>query len=148
MSDYDTDFYAWTQRQAAVIRAGAWAKVDREHLAEEIEDMGKSERRAVVSHLRVILTHRLKWDYQSERRSHSWLSSILHAQAEIELHLHDSPSLYHELPSFIARAYGYARRVAARETGLPIGTFPPSCPWSSEHVLGEDFIPNTPKEDA
>jgi hypothetical protein len=60
---YDTDFYAWTQAQATALRAGAWDDVDRAHLAEEIEDVGKSERRALAGHLRVLLTHFLKWEF-------------------------------------------------------------------------------------
>jgi len=76
MSDYDDDFYAWTQTQAAALRAQQGEALDWRHLAEEIEDVGKSERRAVSSHLRVLLTHLLKWQVQPERRSDSWLHSV------------------------------------------------------------------------
>jgi Domain of unknown function DUF29 len=140
MSDYDTDFYAWTQAQAQALRAGAWDAVDRDHLAEEIEDVGKSERRALVSHLRVLLTHLLKWEYQPERRSDSWLHSMGHAQIEVQTIMDDSPSLRAEFYSFVHRAYQQARPLAARETRLPTVTFPLACPWDPELLLNPEFL--------
>ena len=139
--DYDTDFYAWTQAQAAAIRAGTWDAVDRAHLAEEVEDVGKSERRALVSHLRVLLTHLLKWQVQPERRSDGWVDSMLHAQIEAQTILEDSPSLSPELPTFVARAYTQARRVAARETRLDLVRFPDTCAWTPEDLLDPETVP-------
>jgi len=144
MSDpsYDTDFYAWTQAQAAALRAQQWDALDIAHLAEEIDDLGTSQRHAVVSHLRVLLTHLLKWQYQPERRSESWLHSMGNAQVEIETYLDENRSLRRELSAFIARAYPHARRLAARETGLPTVTFPLACPWDPEQLLAPDFLPD------
>jgi hypothetical protein len=138
MSDYDTDFYAWTQAQAQAIRAGAWEAVDRDHLAEEIEDMGASQRHAVVSHLRILLVHLLKWEFQPERQSESWLHSIANAQIEIETYLEESPSLRPQLPAFVARAYPQARRLALRETGMAPRVFPADCPWAPDQLLNPD----------
>lgn len=146
MSDYDTDFYTWVQRQAAAIRAGAWGEVDREHVAEEIEDVGRSERRALVSHLRVLLTHLLKWEHQPQRRSDGWLHSMGNAQIEVQTILDDNRSLRRELPDIVGRAYEQARRLASRETGLPIDTLPLSCPWSPEQLLNQATIPDKPDE--
>ena len=139
--DYDTDFYAWTQAQAAAIRAGAWGDVDRAHLAEEVEDVGWSERRALVSHLRVLLTHLLKWEYQPERRSDSWVDSMANAQIEAQTILDDSPSLRPELPASVTRAYEQARFLAARQTRLDLVRFPELCPWSPDHLLYPDIVP-------
>jgi hypothetical protein len=141
MSTYDTDFYAWTQAQAAALRAKDLTALDLEHLAEEIESVGASDRRAIRSHLRVLLTHALKWAYQPDRRSESWRSSISMARIFIEETLHDSPSLRTFLPEAWAWAYPHARRLAALETGLPLATFPEACPWPIEQVLDEDFWP-------
>jgi len=138
--DYDTDFYAWTQAQAAALRAGAWDDVDREHLAEEIEDVGKSERRAVVSHLRVLLTHLLKWEFQPERRSDGWLHSMGNAQIELQTLLDDNATLHRELHHFVHRAYQQARHLAARETRLPTVNFPLACPWDPELLLNPEFL--------
>ena len=74
--DYDADFYAWAQQQAAALRAKDWAALDLEHLAEEVDDLRKTERRAVRSQLRLILSHLLKWVYQAARRTDSWRSTI------------------------------------------------------------------------
>jgi Domain of unknown function DUF29 len=137
---YDTDFYAWTQAQAAAIRAGAWGDVDRDHLAEEIEDVGKSERRALVSHLRVLLTHLLKWEYQPQRRSESWVHSMGNAQVEAQAILEDNTSFYPELPGFVARAYAQACHLAARETRLSPRVFPVGCPWTPEGLLSAKFL--------
>ena len=139
--DYDTDFYAWTQAQAEAIRAGAWGAVDRAHLAEEVEDVGKSERRALVSHLRVLLTHLLKWEVQPERRSDGWVDSMLHAQIEAQTILDDSPSLSPELPALVTRAYTQARRVATRETRLDLVRFPEACAWSPDDLLHPEIVP-------
>jgi signal transduction histidine kinase len=143
MSDisYDTDFYAWTQVQAQALRAKQWEALDLEHLAEEIEDLGKSDRRTIQSHLRILLLHLLKVAYQRQRRL-SWLRSIRYAREAIELTLNDSPSLRRELPDFLAWVYPRAHKAAEEETRLPVATFPEACPWLLERVLDADFFPD------
>ena len=139
---YDTDFDAWLQAQAAALRAKAWDALDVEHLAEEIEDLRKSERSAVRSHLRILLLHLLKWAYQRNKRGESWRSSIGTARVLIEGFLEDSPSLQPELPGLATSAYPWARQRAAKETRLPLATFPEVCPWCLEQLLDEDFWPS------
>jgi uncharacterized protein DUF29 len=141
MSDYDTDFYQWTQAQAAALRAKDWAALDLEHLAEEIASVGNEQRHAVRSQLRVLPWHVLKWAYQPDHRTTSWRTSILNARAEIADRLADYPSLRPLVPALLASAYPRARRLAAAETGLPLATFPETCPWPVEQVLDEDFWP-------
>jgi hypothetical protein len=138
---YDTDFYQWTQAQAAHLRAKDFAALDLEHLAEEIESLGNEQRHAVRSHLRVVLWHLLKWAYQPGHRGPSWLTSIANARAEIADRLEDHPSLRPIVPTLLTSAYPRARRLAAAETGLPLVTFPESSPWSPEQVLDDDFLP-------
>jgi hypothetical protein len=141
MRDYDTDFYTWTQTQAAALRAKDWAALDLDHLAEEIEALGNEQRHAVRSHLRVLLWHVLKWAYQPDHRGPSWRTSILNARVEIADRLEDYPSLRPRVPTLLASAYPRARRLASAETGLPLATFPEACPWTVEQVLDEDFWP-------
>jgi hypothetical protein len=141
MSKYDDDFYAWTQDQARLLRAGDFHAVDVTHLAEEIEDLGKSQRHAVTSHLRVLMLHLLKWEHQPQRRSESWLSSIGNARAEIDGYLDDNPSLRHDLQMFVDRVYPSARRLAAVETSLSPETFPATCPWTLAQLQDLDFLP-------
>src|SRR5262245_48283930 len=116
---YERDFYAWTTVQAAALRAKDWHALDIEHLAEAIEDLGKSDQRAIQSHLRSLLLHLLKVTHQRQRRL-SWLRSIRNDREAIELVLHDSPSLQRELPNFLAWAYPRARKAAAEESRLPL----------------------------
>jgi hypothetical protein len=139
--DYHTDFYAWAQAQAQALRAKDWAVLDLEHLAEEVEDLRKTERRAVRSQLRLILSHLLKWAYQPARRSDSWRSTIANGRVLVQEDLEDNASLARELPELTAWAYPRARRDAAKETGLPAATFLETCPWPLSQVLDEDFWP-------
>jgi hypothetical protein len=141
MSDYDTDFYAWAQQQAQALRAQDWGALDLKHLAEEVEDLRKTERRAVRSQLRLILSHLLMWVYEPEKRTESWRSTIANGRILVQEDLEDLPSLAPELETLAAWAYPRARRDAVKDTSLPLATFPEVCPWSVEQVLAEDFWP-------
>lgn len=138
---YETDFHAWTQRQAELLRAGQLADIDRTLLAEEIEDMGKRQRRELESRLKVLFMHLLKWQFQPGHRGASWRYCIEEQRAELADHLSDNPSLKAVLAPAMERAYGYAVLGAARETGLPKSTFPSSCPWSFALAMDETFFP-------
>jgi hypothetical protein len=139
--DYDTDFYAWTQAQAAALRAKDVASLDLDHLAEEIEDLGKRDRRAVESYLEGRLRHGLKWVYQPARRSGSWRRTLTVTRQRLARVLRDNPSLHAQLPVLIPSVYTDARELAAAETGLPLATFPEACPWRPEQVLDVGFPP-------
>jgi hypothetical protein len=148
MSDYDTDFYTWTQDQAAALRAREWKTLDIDNLAEEIESLGRSQRKAVRSHLRNLCMHLLKWAYQPDQRAPhggSWRASIRNARREIADELRDSPSLRSLPASLLSEVYPEAREDAAEETGLPITRFPHMCRWSVDEVLNPDFLPDAPE---
>jgi Domain of unknown function DUF29 len=128
-ADYDTDFYAWTQTQADALRAKNWAILDLEHLAEEIESLGKSDRHAIVSHLECLLLHLLKWGHDPAREPHhGWQLTIRHARREIAHLLADNRSLHSYPAERLADAYRHARGNAAIDTGLPLATFAEVCP--------------------
>ncbi|TDP44575.1 DUF29 domain-containing protein [Zavarzinia compransoris] len=139
---YERDFYAWANEQAALLRAGKLAAADIEHIAEEIESMGKTEKRELVSRLAVLLLHLLKWRYQPECRSASWEATIEVQRRDLAVHLKDNPSLKAKVPEAVDYAYGNARIEAAAETGLPKPTFPEECPWSFDQAISEDFWPD------
>jgi hypothetical protein len=139
---YHAAFYRWTQAQAAHLRAKEWTALDIDHLAEEIEGLGVSDRRVLRSYLMRLSHHLLKWAYQPQRRGESWQPSIDNARLQIELILEDSHSLRDFLPEAFARAYPHARREAAKETGLPLASFTETCPWTLEPTLDDDFLPN------
>ncbi|WP_295622939.1 DUF29 domain-containing protein, partial [uncultured Lamprocystis sp.] len=115
---YESDLVAWAEANAALLRQRRLAEIDVDHIAEELEDLGKSERRALGSHLRNLLLHLLKWEFQPSRRGTSWQRSIISARREIAVILEDSPSLVGSVPTLILREYPSARRLAAIETKL------------------------------
>jgi hypothetical protein len=141
---YDQDFYQWTQQMAIALREGQWDQLDLENLAEEIESVGRSEKRELNSRLRVLLIHLLKWQFQSERRSHSWQSTITEQRIQLESVLADSPSLKGWVPDLLEVAYRQARIKAADETQLAIATFPDLCPYDLADVLRSDFWIDSP----
>jgi hypothetical protein len=138
-ADYERDVYGWSQQQARLIREGHWTEIDRENVAEEIESVGRTEFNRLVSALRVLTTHMLKWDHQPERRTRSWLLSIDAQREELDDVLSDSPSLRPRLDEALTRAYRRARIEAAQETGLEPSTFPPACPYSFEDITSRRF---------
>ena len=138
---YDEDFFAWTEEQARLLRAGEVAEIDTLNLAEEIESVGRSDRREIRSRLIVLLAHLLKWRFQPDARSPSWRSTVREQRDQIEAILEDSPSLRPMIAEALSRAYKRARTVAAEETGLPETTFPADCPFTPEQILAEDFLP-------
>jgi hypothetical protein len=141
---YDRDFYAWANEQAGLLRAGNLSEADIVHIAEEIESMGKAEKRELVSRLAVLLAHLLKWQFQPERRGKSWRNTITTQRLDVADHLADNPSLRAKLEQSIADAYKRARLAAANETDLDADAFPAICPWLFEQIMEPDFWPDHP----
>lgn len=140
--DYEQDLYAWFSQNATLLREGRLAEIDLVHIADELEDMGISQLRALESRLTVLLMHLLKWQYQPIRRSKSWSNTIIEQRKQISKLLKRSPSLQHHLAESIADAYDSARRYAETETGLSINTFPEDCPYLWEKFMESDFFPD------
>ncbi len=138
---YDEDFFAWASEQAALLREGKLGQADLEHIAQEIESMGRTEKRELISRLTVLMLHLLKWRFQPTMRSKSWRLSIEGQRLDIEAHLQDNPSLKASMAEAIAFSYRRALIEAERETGLEAGSFPRDCPWSFEEMMAGDFWP-------
>ncbi len=138
---YDRDFYAWSRQQAELLRAGKLGQADIEHIAEEIDSMGRAEKRELISRLDVLLLHLIKWRYQPGKRGPSWKASIRAQRNRLAYHLDDNPSLKPLLPQALASAYRSARLDAIAETGLAGTALPDTCPWMAEEVLDEGFWP-------
>lgn len=141
MSLYDTDFYAWANQQAALLRAGKLAAADIAHIAEEIESMGRTEKRELVSRLKVLMLHLLKWQFQPAFRSRSWTLTIEEQRQQVVDHMADNPSLQSRLPETIEQAYRLALVAVERETGLMRSTFPAECPYSYDQMIDDGFWP-------
>ncbi|WP_017315197.1 DUF29 domain-containing protein [Mastigocladopsis repens] len=142
---YLTDFNAWIDQTAQFLRERRWHEIDVEHLIQEVEDLGKSERRGIASQLTRLLLHLLKWQYQPQRRSDSWLDSITDARTQIELAIEDSPSLKNYPAEKLEESYQRARHQAAKQTNMQISAFPEECPYPLELVLDEDWLPKESK---
>jgi hypothetical protein len=140
---YLTDFSLWINQTAQLLREHRWHEIDVPNLIEEVEGLGKSERRGIASQLNRLLLHLLKWQYQPQRRSDSWLDSITDARTQIELAIEDSPSLGRYPVEQLEESYQRARRQAAKQTSMEISVFPETCPYSLELVLAEDWLPES-----
>lgn len=138
---YDTDFYAWANQQAALLRSGKLSALDAGNLAEEIESMGKGERRELESRLAVLLLHLLKWHSQPGLRGTSWRLSIEEQRRKAARLIKQNPSLKSVLGEALEDAYGDALIAAERETGFARATFPAENPWSFERIMDEGFWP-------
>jgi hypothetical protein len=138
---YDEDFYAWSQEQARLLREGRLNEIDAASVAEEIESLGKSDRRELRRRLTVLLTHLLKWHFQPEQRSGSWRSTIREQRRQIEELLDDSPSLRPMIEGMLGKSYADARANAADETGRALDAFPADCPYTAKTLLDLGFWP-------
>lgn len=138
---YDEDFYAWTAEQARLLRAGHLSALDATNLAEEIESMGRRDRRELGSRLTVLLMHLLKWSRQPGLRSRSWSVTIREQRRQIEQIFEDSPSLRPFVGEALVAVYDDARASAVAETGLADDMFPASCPFTLDEILSQSFLP-------
>jgi hypothetical protein len=139
---YKTDFVAWTEQTVQLIRAGQFGQVDWEAVIEEIESLGRSERRELKSRLEVLLQHLLKWQYQSNLRSGSWRNTIDEQRNRIADLLQESPSLKSYPEEVLAECYRRGRKAARNETELPLEMFPVDCPYTITQVLDAEFLPD------
>ncbi len=141
IANYNKDFYAWLMNNASLLRQHKFNEVDIEHIAEELESMGKSEKRELTSRLTVLLAHLLKWKFQSALRSRSWKNTISTQRIDILELLDDSPSLKYELEERVVIAYEKAKLSAEDETGIDKNNFPETCPFTVEQLLKKDYLP-------
>lgn len=144
---YEQDFYSWCLDQATALRSAAHLRintavpVDWEHLAEEIEDLGRSRARELRSRYTILLLHLLKWLYQPEARSRSWQATIAEQRDELQQVLAENPGLKPGRAESFASAYASARKRAAIETGLDPVIFPEACPFTIEEAQDDAFWP-------
>jgi hypothetical protein len=143
-TSYEKDAAIWAEEQGALLRAGKLSEIDFENVAEEIEAMGRSERRELASRMVVLLTHLLKWQFQPGRRGESWRNTIFEQRNMLKLLLKDSPSLKPKLsdPEWLSMVWNDVVASASNETGLTYKVFPESCLWSIDDVLTYGFFPD------
>jgi hypothetical protein len=139
---YTKDLYSWAYQQAQLLRDKRFDQVDWTNIIEEIEDLGRSEYRALVSAIEQLTLHLLKWQYQKELRSPSWRNSIDKQRLQIERILEDNPSLLTQINEIIAKGYKYGRKGASKETFIDEKTFPELCPYTWAQLTDEYFFPD------
>ncbi|MBK1720388.1 DUF29 domain-containing protein [Thiocystis violacea] len=138
---YTHDIHAWTWQTAELLKQRRFQDVDVEHLIEELESMGRRDRQEMVSRLKILLGHLLKWQYQPTHRCGSWRGSILEQRLRIRDLLQDCPSLKPFLPEAVVAAYADGAKLASKETGLPIAHFPAHPQYPLASLLDDDWMP-------
>ena len=148
MNNYETDHDAWALHQAALLRAGQLSALDVEHIADELEEIMGNNRREMHRRFRVLIGHLLKWQFQPEKRTSSWRSTIRNQRNDIEDMIAENPSLKRLIPEKIASAYPKAVALASDETGFPKKTFPAACPYTEAEILNDEFWPELLLDDS
>jgi len=147
--EYERDFHSWLNQHIALLKAGKVNELDLVHLIEELEGMVNRDRNELVSRFKILIAHLLKWQFQlnqlteqwAEFKGSSWQASIVEQRSAIQDQLEDHPSLKKHLSEAVAKAYPKAVSLTIDETGLPLKTFPPTCPYLLEQLLDKAFYP-------
>lgn len=139
---YDNDIHAWTRQTAELLKQRRFQDIDVEHLIEELESMGRRDRQEMISRLKILLGHLLKWQYQPEHRCGSWRGSLLEQRLRIRDLLQDCPSLKPFLPEAVAAAYADGAQLASKETGISRDRFPEQAPYALDVLLDDDWFPD------
>jgi len=148
--EYEQDFHSWIEKHIHLLKTGQIHDLDKEHLIEELEGMANRDRNELVSHLVILITHLLKWQFQltslaehwKEFEGKSWRNSIIEQRYRVANQLDNIPSLKNKLEEAVAKAYPKAVALAVKETGLPSKGFPKQCPYSIEQLCNDDFYPD------
>jgi hypothetical protein len=141
MSNYNEDFYAWTVEQVHLCRSGQLDAIDLEHIIEEIESMGKREKRELSSRMTVLLMHLLKWQHQEIYQGKSWRLTIYEQRSELKKLIKDNSSLKPWLDETVAEAYESAKIKAEIETGISHKHYAQQCEWTVMQILDVEFFP-------
>jgi hypothetical protein len=138
---YEEDFFAWTVEQAKLLRSGDFSQIDAANIAEEIESLGRRDRRELGDRLENLIAELLKWRCDPGARCGNWRSDIRQQRFEIEQIIDDSPSLREFIAKRLAEAYSDARERVIEELGLLQPEFPAECPFIPDQILRQDFLP-------
>lgn len=141
---YEDDVIAWSERQAALLRAGRWDLLDIDNIAEEIEAVGKSEKRELRHRMAVLVEHLIKWRWQPRRRGSSWLTTIRVQRIDIQKLLRKMPSLKNMMADaeFADEVWRDAVVLALKEAEDEIENLPDTNPWTLDQAMQPDFLPN------
>ena len=145
LTAYNSDIVAWSKEQSYLLRSGNLSDIDIEHIAEEIEEVGKSEQRELANRMTVLMMHLLKWYFQPARQGSSWEKTIKEQRQSIIRRFKNTPSLKKSLidNEWLADVWLDARLAAEKETQIDFDKFPDECPWEMDSILKEEWLPAT-----
>lgn len=138
---HEKDVYGWAVHTAQLLREKKMNEVDFDGIVEELEEMGISNKHALISRLTLVISHLLKWQFQPNMRGHSWTYTIRAQRKKASYVLDDNPSLKSKLDEIIAKAYKVAIDEATDQTGLDEKTFPAQCPYTFDQIMNDEFYP-------
>jgi hypothetical protein len=138
---YEVDFYAWTQEQATLLRDQKWSQVDLANVLEEIESLGKQQRQELRNRLGILLGHLFKWQFQPDYRSKSWRATTREQRYRVGRLLDENPSLKPHILEAIAYGHELGLALVVQETSLDYSDLPENCPYLSEQILDDSFLP-------
>lgn len=141
---YEKDFHDWAMEQAVLLRAKRWQDLDLETLAEEVEDMARSQKKEIRSRLEVLIMHLLKWKYQPGRRTPSRKNTVFNQRQDLVELIADMPSERPYLREAFPNRYNATRLSSEAETGIAFVLFPDECPFTLEQVMDTEFYPDEP----
>ena len=134
---YEQDYSQWAETMADLLASGNFTQLDIENLVEEVRDLSKRERDSLLSSIRLIIHHLLKWDYQPQLRSRSWLVTVQRERSNVDDYLADSPSLKKYMTDeYLVKIYKKAKLDAIAETGLDM---PDVCPYTVGDLVNRDL---------
>jgi hypothetical protein len=136
---YENDFYRWTIEQSKELRCGNFDGLDLQNLAEEIESLGRQEKRELENRLGVLIGHLLKWQYQQEKRTRSWQITINNQRRSINKLLGDNPSLKSYLDTALQEGFVSGLDLVLTETPLKKKELPSQCPYTIDQVFDSGF---------
>lgn len=139
---YEEDVYGWAIANASLLKKGKFDEADMNHIIEEMEALGRSNRRELVSRLGVLMAHLMKWQYQSDKRNKSWKGTIVRQRIDINDVLEENPSLKSQIQEIILKSYKYALAILEEETPLDLKSFPSECPYTFIQMLNDEFFPS------
>jgi Domain of unknown function DUF29 len=142
---YEADFYAWTQEQARLLREQRWADLDLDNLVDEVESVGRGDKRQIESRLETLMAHLLKWKFQPGSRGNGWIGTIFEQRGRIAGLVEESPSLREFQRQEVFKSYRAATLTAAKETGIALHVFPEECPFTPEQVVDLEYFPENPE---
>jgi hypothetical protein len=138
---YEEDFYGWAIANALLLKQGKLKEADMEHIIEELEEMGRSEKGQLINRLSILIAHLLKWQLQPDFRGRSWSGTIKEQRYKIERLVQENPSLKSKISQAMQEGFLDSKAIIEKETPIDLKLLPSECPYTFEQCLDDEFFP-------